>query len=74
MIAYAATLVDATRKPAEHGLAALAGAIAFGASPRASINLVRGARALAFLRGRDVRAAAATSPTSRPTCCATAWS
>ncbi|MDX2223975.1 MAG: hypothetical protein SFV21_14590, partial [Rhodospirillaceae bacterium] len=27
--------------------------ISFGASPRASINLVEGARALAFLRGRD---------------------
>ena len=50
--AYAATLVTATRQPAEHGLAPLAGAIAFGASPRASINLVVGARALALIRGR----------------------
>jgi MoxR-like ATPase len=50
--AYAATLVQATRYPANHGLEAFAPAIAFGGSPRASINLVLGARALAFLRGR----------------------
>jgi MoxR-like ATPase len=30
-----------------------AGAIAYGASPRASIHLVQAARALAFIRGRD---------------------
>ena len=52
VVAYAATLVDATRKPAAHGLPRLADAIEFGASPRASINLVAAARALAFLRGR----------------------
>jgi MoxR-like ATPase len=50
--AYAARLVDATRRPAEHGLGQLAGALQFGGSPRASINLVAGARALAFIRGR----------------------
>jgi MoxR-like ATPase len=50
--AYAATLVSATRALAEHGLADVAAAVAFGASPRASINLVAGARALAFIRGR----------------------
>ncbi len=52
IVAYAATLVDATRKPEAHGLEELSGAIQFGASPRASINLVAAARALAFLRGR----------------------
>jgi MoxR-like ATPase len=51
--AYAATLVAATRFPAAHGLGDLAPAISFGASPRASINLVLAARALAFIRGRD---------------------
>jgi MoxR-like ATPase len=51
--AYAATLIQATRKPAAHGLDELAPAIAYGGSPRASINLVIGARALAFLRGRS---------------------
>ncbi|HEY4025740.1 MAG TPA: AAA family ATPase [Candidatus Dormibacteraeota bacterium] len=50
--AYAATLVAATRVPAASGLGDLAPGIAYGASPRASINLVAGARALAFLRGR----------------------
>ena len=52
VVSYAATLVDATRNPESHGLAELVPAIQFGASPRASINLVAAARALAFLRGR----------------------
>jgi MoxR-like ATPase len=52
VIAYAATLVHATRQPAAHGLNDLVPVIQFGASPRASINLVAGARALAFIRGR----------------------
>jgi len=52
VIAYAATLVDTTRKPATHDLAQLATMIQYGASPRASINLVAAARALAFMRGR----------------------
>jgi MoxR-like ATPase len=50
--AYAATLVAATRQPALYGLGDLAAGISYGASPRASINLVLGAKALAFLRGR----------------------
>jgi MoxR-like ATPase len=50
---YAAALVSATRTPADHGLPELAPAIAFGASPRASIGLVAGGRALAFMRGRQ---------------------
>ena len=53
VIAYAATLVTATRTPGEHGLPALAPAVQFGGSPRASINLILGARALALLRGRE---------------------
>jgi MoxR-like ATPase len=53
VIAYAATLVHATRQPAAHGLHDLTSVIQFGASPRASINLVAGARALAFIRGRS---------------------
>jgi MoxR-like ATPase len=51
--AYAATLVTATRNPGMHGLDQLAPAIQFGGSPRASINLILGARALAFIRGRQ---------------------
>ncbi len=50
---YALGLVQATRHPTAAGLTHLDGMIAFGASPRASIALVRCARALALLRGRD---------------------
>jgi MoxR-like ATPase len=51
--AYAATLVSATRHAQAMGLEEVAPAIAFGASPRASINLVAAGRALAFMRGRS---------------------
>jgi MoxR-like ATPase len=50
-IAYAVSLVDATRHPARYGLGELAPLIRFGASPRASLGLVQAARALALLRG-----------------------
>jgi len=50
---YAVRLVVATREPARWGLAELAPLIAHGASPRGSLGLVQGARALALLRGRD---------------------
>ncbi|HEV7663242.1 MAG TPA: MoxR family ATPase [Chloroflexota bacterium] len=53
VVAYAATLVHATRQPAAHNLDYLSSVIQYGASPRASINLVAGARALAFIRGRN---------------------
>ena len=49
---YAVTLTLATRRPGEHDLADLERFVAYGASPRGSINLVHGARALALLRGR----------------------
>src|SRR5689334_13965867 len=52
VVAYAARLVAATRRPGDHGLPDLVGGIAYGGSPRASINAVLGARALAFARGR----------------------
>ena len=50
---YAVRLVVATREPARWGLADLAPLLAYGASPRGSLGLVQGARALAVLRGRD---------------------
>jgi MoxR-like ATPase len=50
---YAVALCDATRQPAAYNLPDLAGYIAYGASPRGSINLVGAARALAVLRGRS---------------------
>ena len=52
LIQFAVRLVSATRAPAKHGLGDLEGLITYGASPRATIGLVEGARALALLRGR----------------------
>ena len=52
LIQYAVRLVSATRTPEKHGLKELERFITFGASPRATINLTEGARALAMLRGR----------------------
>jgi MoxR-like ATPase len=49
---YAVRLVMATRDPAPWGAPELAPLIAHGASPRGSLGLVQGARALATLRGR----------------------
>jgi len=53
LVQYAVRLVAATRVPAEAGLGELAPLITFGASPRATIGLVEGARALALMRGRS---------------------
>jgi MoxR-like ATPase len=52
LMQYAVKLVSATRYPARYGMPDLAKYITFGASPRATINMIEGARALAFLRGR----------------------
>jgi MoxR-like ATPase len=52
LIEYAVRMVSATRQPKEVGLAELQHYLSFGASPRASINLILAARALAFVRGR----------------------
>jgi MoxR-like ATPase len=49
---YAVRLAAVTRDSGRYGLTELAKYLSFGASPRASINLIEGARALAFLRGR----------------------
>ena len=59
---YIVDLVFATRQPDDYDLGDLTELIGFGASPRASINLARAARAHAFLKRRgyvtpeDVRA------------------
>jgi MoxR-like ATPase len=53
LVQYAVKLVSATRTPTKHGLKDIAPYITFGASPRATIGLVEGARALAMLRGRS---------------------
>ena len=49
---YVLDLVIATRTPSSVGLNDLSYLISFGASPRAGINLISAARALAFLKGR----------------------
>jgi MoxR-like ATPase len=49
---YIAALVDATRRPAPYS-AKLKEWLRLGASPRAAIAIERGARALAWLQGRD---------------------
>ncbi|MBP6634823.1 MAG: AAA family ATPase [Paludibacter sp.] len=59
---YIVDIVFATRFPQDYGLDSLKDMIAFGASPRASINLALAARAYAFIKRRgyvipeDVRA------------------
>ncbi len=53
LIEYAIQIVGATRAPQGVGLKEVQPYIMFGASPRASINLIRAARALAFVRGRS---------------------
>jgi MoxR-like ATPase len=53
LIQYAVKLATATRFPDRYGLNDFGKYVTFGASPRASIALIEGARALAYLRGRD---------------------
>jgi MoxR-like ATPase len=52
LIQYAVKLVAATRSPERFGLPELSRYLSFGASPRATIHLIEGARALGLLRGR----------------------
>ncbi len=53
LISWSVSVADATRRPAEHGVADVADYISYGASPRGPISLVAAARALALIRGRD---------------------
>ena len=53
LMEYSVRLVTGTREPEQYGLADLKRYILFGASPRASINMILAGRALAFVRGRD---------------------
>jgi len=52
LITYAVRLVAATRDPDKFGIKDFARYLSFGASPRATIHMIEGAKALAFLRGR----------------------
>ncbi len=49
---YIVDLVDATRHPEAYRMDSLKGMITYGASPRASIYLTIGAKAVAFVHGR----------------------
>lgn len=61
---YIVEIVMASRQPKEYGLNSVAALIKVGASPRATINLTKSAKAHAFIRGRgfvtpeDVKAVA----------------
>jgi MoxR-like ATPase len=50
---YIIEIIFATRFPKDYGLGDIAHYIRYGASPRASINLNRAAKAIAFLEGRE---------------------
>ena len=50
---YIVELVFATRDPKVYGLEELANYIEFGASPRASIDMYKASRAIAYLKGQD---------------------
>ncbi|UCG26452.1 MAG: AAA family ATPase, partial [Chloroflexota bacterium] len=52
LIEYSVKVVTATRHPEKVGQDELAPYLTYGASPRASINLILAAKALAFVRGR----------------------
>ncbi len=49
---YILDIVFATRNPKEYGLDNLTNLISYGASPRATINLALGAKAMAFIKRR----------------------
>ena len=50
---YIIELVAATRDPKAYGLEELEAFIEFGASPRASIDMYKASRAIAYLKGQD---------------------
>ena len=53
LMQYAVKLVSATRRPERYDLADIAKYLTYGASPRATVGLIEGARAMAFMRGRN---------------------
>ena len=53
LIEYAVRVAAATRDPASVGLHDMARYVTYGVSPRASINMVLAAQALALVRGRE---------------------
>jgi MoxR-like ATPase len=65
--------IGSTRRPDRYGLGDLARYITFGASPRATINLIEGARALAFLRARSLCVAGGRRRSGARRACDTDW-
>jgi MoxR-like ATPase len=53
LMRYSVALAAATRQPDKAGINDIAKYIMYGASPRASINLIISSRSLAFIRGRS---------------------
>jgi MoxR-like ATPase len=53
LVDYVVRVVLSTRTPGEHGMSDVAGWVSYGASPRASLGMIAGSRALALMRGRD---------------------
>ncbi|WP_083709469.1 AAA family ATPase [Williamsia sterculiae] len=53
LVDYVVRVINATRRPAELGMADVANWLSYGASPRATLGIVAAARALALVRGRD---------------------
>nr|WP_238526346.1 MoxR family ATPase [Gordonia neofelifaecis] len=53
LVDYVVRVINATRRPAEVGLAEVDQWLAYGASPRATLGIVAAARALALIHGRD---------------------
>jgi len=53
LVTFIVKLIFATRDPKAHGLEHLSNIIEFGASPRATIDLLKAVKASAYLRGND---------------------
>src|SRR6185295_12846376 len=66
LMQYAVRLVAATRNPDRYGIKDMARYLTYGASPRATIHLIEGARALAYLRRRTSSSSASCSTCRGP--------
>jgi MoxR-like ATPase len=53
LVDYVVRVVTATRHPEQLGMNDVKSWVSFGASPRASLGIIAGARSLALVRGRD---------------------
>ena len=50
---YIVDIIFATRKPSDYGLDEIEDLLEFGASPRATIDMFKAVKAMAYLRGKD---------------------